>query len=125
MNEHDTRFDEAMRDLHREALAAVSPATRQRLRAARTGAARPRHGGAWALGASVAAVAALAIGLQLGPLPAGRGPATAAPPSATAARGAAPSTPVADAGDVATLDENPDLYLWLASNDADLIALEN
>lgn len=124
MNEHDTRFDEAMRDLHRQALAAVSPATRQRLRTARTGAARPRHGGAWALGASVATVAALAIALQLGPLPL-RGPATASPPGATAAGGAAPSTPVADAGDVATLDENPDLYLWLASSDADLVALEN
>ncbi|WP_119717428.1 hypothetical protein [Cognatilysobacter tabacisoli] len=124
MNEQDTRFDEAMRDLHRQALGAVSPATRQRLRAARSGAARPRHGGAWALGASVAAVAALAIALQLGRLPE-RGPATATPPGATAARGAAPSTPVTDAGDVATLDENPDLYLWLASSDADLVALEN
>ena len=122
MNEHDTRFDDAMRDLHRQALDAVTPATRQRLRAARTVAtARRAHGGAWAVGASVAAVAALANGLQMGPL---QRPAPATDPSAVAAGSTLPSTARVDESSVATLDENPDLYLWLASSDADLVALE-
>lgn len=122
MNDHDTRFDDAMRGLHRQALGAVTPATRQRLRAGRTGTARRRHGGAWALGASVAAVAALAIGLQL------RSPQPYAPGAAStvaAATSAPASAGAVDATAVATLDENPDLYLWLASSDADLVALEN
>lgn len=123
MNEHDTRFDDAMRLLHRQALDAVTPATRQRLRAARTSApARRARGSAWALGASVAAVASLAVGLQMGPL---QRPAPATDPGAVAAGSTLPSTALVDENSVATLDENPDLYLWLASSDADLVALEH
>ena len=64
---------------------------------------------------------ALAIGLQMGPL---QRPAPATDPSAVAAGSTLPSTALVDESSVATLDENPDLYLWLASSDADLVALE-
>lgn len=109
--EHDGAFDRAMRDLHAQALLQVSPRTRERLHAARAAARRPAPGRGlrWALATGLAAVFALAIGLQW------RGPSSAAPE-----RTAAIEAPGYDA--VATLDENPDLYLWLASNDDTLPA---
>lgn len=113
-NRHDDdSFDAAMRDLHAQALMQVSPQTRNRLRAARTAAAQraPVRGFGWVLASGFAAVFALAIGLQW------QGPSGVSAP-----------TPVADSDTVdyvidgmdtavATLDENPDFYLWLASND--------
>lgn len=111
----DERFDQAMRALHAQALDRVSPATRARLRVARHAAARPagarepRRGLRWLLASGTAAVFALVIGLQLRPQDA---PPAAVPAVATTA--AAPSIDVDTA--IATLDENPDLYLWLASN---------
>ncbi|MEI2454109.1 hypothetical protein ABU614_11950 [Lysobacter firmicutimachus] len=114
-DERDARFDEAMRALHRQALDRVEPATRARLRSIRndTAHARARRGGllGWALASGSVAAVALALGLQfVGP----------APPAPTASAPAlAEQTPAigydADTS-VAALDENPDLYLWLASN---------
>ena len=107
-NAHDDAFDRAMRGLHAQALTQVSARTRTRLRAARTAAIEvaPARGLRWAVASGFAAILALAIGLQWwGP------PSTGQAPTATAAIDAA------DYGAVATLDENPDLYLWLASND--------
>ena len=112
-HDHDDTFDRAMRDLHAQALTQVSPRSRARLRAARTAATHraPTRGLRWALATGLLAVFALAIGLQW------RGPSsTANLPTQTAAIDAA------DFGAVATLDENPDLYLWLASNDDNLPA---
>lgn len=112
----DARFDAAMRQLHGTAVDRVSGRTRLQLqqRPQSAPAARPepsRFG--WPLATSFAAVLALMVGLQLRHDPA---PLPAAPAVTT----------VADSGediDIA-LDENPDLYLWLASNDAYALAME-
>jgi hypothetical protein len=111
----DARFDAAMRQLHESAVDRVSGRTRLQLQQAprmepATSPARP-HRFAWPLAASFAAVLALMVGMQLWNEPA---PAPAAP--ATVAD--------TDADIDAVLDENPDLYLWLASNDAYALAME-
>jgi hypothetical protein len=112
----DARFDQAMRALHAQALEQVSPATRARLRVARhatartTGARESRRGFGWVLASGSAAVFALVIGLQLRPQQPPVAPATA-----VATTAAAPASLDVDTA-FATLDENPDLYLWLASN---------
>ena len=134
MSTHDDRFDNAMRDLHAQAVSQVSSATRARLRVARHAAARPsterepRRGFHWVLGSGLAAVFAIAIGLQLGPSPM-RPAQTPAPTISTPVAMASTSTPrhttAFDAGTaIAALDENPDLYLWLASNDDAVPSLE-
>lgn len=118
-------FDQAMRRLHVQAVDQVSPSTRARLRVARqaattpAGARAPRRGLGWVLASGVAAVFVLAIGLHLRPLP--QAPAVAVAP--TAATTAAATSYDADTA-VAVLDENPDLYLWLASNDDAVPTLE-
>jgi len=127
-NDHDTRdrdarFDAAMRQLHATAVDRVSGRTRLRLQqlpnATRAAAPARRHVGWRPLAASFAAVLALMVGVQLWnapePAPPGQAPA---PPASTAT--------VADATDDidTVLDENPDLYLWLASNDAYALAME-
>ena len=132
MNTNDDRFDHAMRDLHAQAVSQVSSATRARLRVARHAAARPSgareprrwlgtNAGNWVLGSGLAAVFAVAIGLQLRPAqtPA---PAKGAPPAIASATSSPPSFDADTA--VAALDENPDLYLWLASNDDAVPSLE-
>lgn len=108
-HERDHAFDQAMRRLHAQAVEQVSPATRARLRTARHASAEaaraPHRGWVWASGA--VAVFALAIGLRLhAPAPVVETPAVAAVESSYDADSA-----------IASLDENPDLYLWLASND--------
>ena len=110
---HDDTFDRAMRELHTRALTQVSPRTRARLRDARMAATQhaPTRGLRWVLATGFVAVFALAIGLQW------RGPSsTTDAPTQTAARDAQ------DYGAIAALDESPDLYLWLASNDDTLPA---
>ncbi|MDI9238968.1 hypothetical protein QLQ15_08570 [Lysobacter sp. LF1] len=117
----DERFDQAMRALHTQAVSQVSSATRARLRVARHAAATPagerapRRGFGWVLASGFAAVFALAIGLQLRP--------TITPDAAPAAVATAPNAYDADTA-VAMLDESPDLYLWLASNDDAMPTLE-
>jgi len=113
---HDDRFDAALRACHRNAIGQVSPRVQaqlqQRLRAtvapART---RARHP-AW--GVAVACSLALVVAFGM------RWNATSDTPAA------APS--LAGSGDngelVATLDEAPDLYVWLASDDANDILSE-
>lgn len=113
-DERDARFDAAMRALHRQALERVEPATRARLRSIRGEAARApvRRGGllGWALASGGAAAVALALGLQFAAGPAPQAPASAPTPAELPAAGYDADTAVA------ALDENPDLYLWLASN---------
>jgi len=129
MSTQDDRFDNAMRELHAQAVSQVSSATRARLRVARHAAARPdeqresRRGFNWVLGSGLAAVFAIAIGLQLRPAQTPV-PATSAP--AAIASAVTPATPTAFDADtaVAALDENPDLYLWLASNGDAVASLE-
>ena len=115
----DARFDAAMRQLHQSAVDRVSGRTRLQLQqAARTTSAaspaRP-HRLAWPLATSFAAALALMVGLQLWNEPA----PTPATPAAVAV-----SNADADAEIDVVLDENPDLYLWLASNDAYALAME-
>ena len=120
MNEHardDARFDAQARAAHARALEALSPRVRaqlqQRRRAALAGRApslgHRRHGWAW-LGAP-----ALALALAFAaPWRTAHEPAVAQPALAGAAGNAAP----------ATLEQDPDFYLWLASSDAIALASE-
>ena len=125
------RFDEALRARHAASLDALSPRTRAQLqrrrRAALAGQARDTGAPAWRLAwpiAATCAIGAVVLGLQI------RGLETPAPTQvATASTVATPATiaavPPVDAGaiDDATLEEAPDLYVWLASDDA-LLAME-
>ncbi|MEP6908701.1 MAG: hypothetical protein ABI858_12090 [Pseudoxanthomonas sp.] len=112
-------FDRDMRQLHAAAVAHVSPLTLSRLRAARHSAqTAPSRGHAWRWMAATAfsAVLAVALGVQFMP---GTGTRPGAPPTVAAAG--------KDAGDndtLASLDESPDLYMWLASSEAELLAME-
>ena len=116
---HNDEFDRAMRAVHRQAVANVSPQVRRRLRLVReqapSGQLRPRLG--WPIASALAAALVLAIALPL------RTPDGAPPPSALARTEGTPAAaapieaPIEPAALVA-LDESPEFYLWLASNDA-------
>lgn len=117
----DTRFDASMRQRHAVAVARPSARTRaqlqQRLRAAMAGQPAPATGlqrRGWPLAAAFAAVLAVVVSLQLRPQ------STPQPVAPTV-----DSAIVADDAALDTMfDENPDFYLWLASTDADTLALE-
>lgn len=138
MNMHDDNaFDAALRRLHAQALDSTSARTRaqlqQRHRAAFAAGGPAQHPRryAWPLLATAAAAAmALAV---IGVVPPGRdaSPQTARPAAAigddaglralavlddTSFQNSPPGEPI--------LDESPDLYLWLASNDAGASATE-
>lgn len=116
----DLAFDRVAQRHHADALAAMSPRTLARLRATRhaaTSAHPTRRGLGWLLASGVAAVLALAIAVQLQ-----RAPVESTAPLQAAATAADGELDPAFANDeyrslVAGLDENPDLYLWLAAND--------
>lgn len=110
-------FDRDMRQLHATAVTHISPQTLARLRAARHGAqVAPQRGHAWRwISASAfSAVLAVAIGVQFLP--------RSVPVPITETTLAATGNDYSD--NVAVLDENPDLYLWLASSEADPLAME-
>lgn len=110
-------FDRDMRKLHSAAVNHVSPQTLARLRAARHAAQtapRPGHAWRWIAASAFSAVLAVAIGMQFLPQSA---PVPTAQPMASNASGDYNSS-------VPTLDENPDLYLWLASAEAEPLAME-
>ena len=120
----DERFDARIRQAHADAVSHLSARTRLQLQL-RRGAATTRRkpaatrSFAWPL-AAVCAVGALAIGLQLRQP---ESPETVpAPDPARALATAAPDAGVADAW--TALDESPDLYLWLESDDAAMLAME-
>jgi anti-sigma-K factor RskA len=115
---NDDSFDQALRRQHAIAVARISPQVRaqlaQRRNAALRGETARRGNGMRYAAASFAAVCALAIGLQFGLAPNRTTPAT--PPGiASIATGAADTT---------MLDEDPEFYAWLASSDAQLVAME-
>lgn len=128
MDTPDTRnasFDQAARARYTDALEHLSPAVRVRLQQARQAAAQAAPGpgparrpAAWAW-VGTAAVLSLVVGLQLRQAPVGHGPAV---PRATPLADSRPAQAVDDevASMLATLDENPDFYLWLAANDSAL-----
>ena len=114
----DRRVDEVARRLHADSLTTLSPQTLSRLRAARQASATVasgRHWLAWTLASTSAAIIALAIGMQLQVRP------SDAPPPKIAATAPIEELDAAGLGDEyrslsASLDENPEFYLWLASN---------
>ena len=115
------------RRLHQAALAQVSPQTLMRLRAARHQAATqaPSAGRArtwrWLTATAFSAVLAVGVGLQWLP----RTPHTGAP-ATTMAVARTDNDLSADAlGVSSAFDEDPDLYLWLASADAQPLAMES
>ena len=110
----DAHFDTAMRQLHASAVDRVSGRTRLQLQQQPRAAASPiprRFG--WPLATAATAALAVMVGVQLW-----NEPAPEAAPAATVAGTSA------DADIDAVLEENPDLYLWLASNDAYALAME-
>ena len=124
MNTGIDDFDARIRQAHADAVAHLSGRTHLALQLRRGPAASGRTTGpsrsfAWPL-AAACAVAALAIGVQL------RQPEAPGPvPAPAAERPVAAAAQDVDAGDAYTaLDESPDLYLWLASDDAAMFAME-
>lgn len=112
----DAAFDAELRALHRTSLRQLSPATLAKLRAARASAQAapaPRRW-PWVTATAFSGLLALGLGLQFMTAPQGPGPQAAA---ASAGSGA-----TENAGEL--LDENPDLYLWLASSEAQPLAME-
>lgn len=119
-------IDAQARRLHQASLAHVSPQTLMRLRTARHEAGR--HATAdrartWRWLTATAFSAVLAVGLGLQWLP--RTPSVPAP-TTVAADSPSAGDPIADELGVASaFDEDPDLYLWLASADAQPLAMES
>lgn len=125
----DDRFDARIRQAHADAVSHLSARTRLQLQlrrgaaTARAASARSPAGSrsiAWPL-AAACAVAALAIALQLRqPESPGTVPM---PEPARPIAAAVPDAGIADAW--TALDESPDLYLWLESDDAAMLAMES
>lgn len=119
IEDDNAAFDRGMRQLHATAVAQVSPQTLARLRAVRHAAqTTPKRGHAWRWIAATAfsAVLAVALGVQFLPQ-SGTVPATQ------------PTVATMDDDDaygdsLAALDESPDLYMWLASSEAEPLAME-
>lgn len=113
-------FDRDMRQLHATAVTQLSPQTLARLRSARQQAhtATPRRGHVWrwATATAFTAVLAVTLGLQLLPKPASL-------PAAQPVVAVVGNDDVY-ADTVSALDENPDLYMWLASSEAEPLAME-
>lgn len=119
------RFDRQARRLHQAALAQVSPQTLMRLRSARHEAQRDARAGGhrtwrWLTATAFSAVLAVGLGLQWLPHAPDTPAATASAPSLAQADGDAGE----ELGVSGALDEDPDLYLWLASADAQPLAME-
>lgn len=114
---HDNTFDAAVRAHHDASLQHLSPRVRaqlvQRRNAALRGGSVHRGHGIRYAAAGFAALCALAIGLQFGSMPA---PTTTAPITSNVAAAVAPVTTM--------LDEDPEFYAWLASSDAQQVAME-
>lgn len=128
----DDRFDRAMRELHRESLAQLRPDTLQRLRTARAAAGdAPARRFGWPLASAVAAMFVLAVALPLLRPPGGPSaqaprnePSRPAPAIERMPQPAAPALPDGEPVMLAALEESPDFYLWLASNDVGPAVLE-
>ena len=128
---HADDFDDAMRLRYAQATMQLSPRTRtqlhNRLRTALAGNIHEKHGHrpAWLLATACSLAVVFGFGMQWR---AGneKPPASMQPVTVVAAQGAAVAgRRKANGGElVATLDESPDLYLWLASDDAKTFTTE-
>ena len=111
-------FDHGLKQLHAAAVSHLSPQTLVRLRAARHAAAQaaPRrsHAWRWLAASAFSAVLAMVVGVRF----------LSPPQSPPSMQPVATSSTDNDAGNVATLEDSPDLYLWLASQDAATLAME-
>ena len=116
-NEH---LDRRLRALHADAIDQVSAATMAQLHRRRQDAlaGKAPRGFGWPVPAAIAATLAVAIGLGLGL--GSLEPAAPGQPPAVVAQGDADALEDALDG----LDQNPDFYAWLASSDAELLAME-
>lgn len=118
IDKQDT-FDHDMQQLHAAAVSHLSPQTLARLRAARHGLAESTpqrgHSWRWITASAFSAVLAVAIGVQF--LPHSQTPPNVQPVATTEVEDTYESS-------TAALDESPDLYLWLASQDAATLAME-
>ncbi|MDQ3617892.1 MAG: hypothetical protein M3374_04110 [Pseudomonadota bacterium] len=108
-------FDLAMRQRYAESLSRLPSNTHAWLRTARHAAALQAPasagiGAGWKWASAVATVFGLALGLQLFNAP------TPIEPAPAASAIAVTDTPYDAESAVAVLDENPDMYLWLAAN---------
>lgn len=117
------RLDQAARAAHADALAQVSAATmaqlHRRRHAALAGTA-PRWRWRWPLpAAALASLLVVAAGLGVGLRMDAGTPATQEVPAVAAAGAEAGIETVLD-----DLDQTPEFYVWLASGEADLIAME-
>jgi len=124
----DDRFDASIRAAHADALDHLSPRTRaqlqQRRRAALAGTPTraPANPFRFVLPLAAAfAVGAVAIGVGLRSQPE---TTNATAPRVASVTPAPAATTTTDDTAYATLEENPDLYLWLASEDAATLAME-
>ena len=123
----DDTFDASLRARHAAALERLSPRVQaqlaQRRNAALRGhAARSRGHGFRYAATGLAAACALALGLHFSavPTPTPRAAAVVAAPTP------APAGNAGNAGNAGStmLDEDPDFYAWLASSDAQRVAME-
>jgi hypothetical protein len=131
-DDSQNRLDRQARQWHAAALEELSPATLARLRSARHAAqtdARPARGlhgyGRWLAATAFTAVLAVGIGVRL--LPWGESPRPIEMPTVPVASNGDASTNEYSAANYSSanvLDEDPDLYLWLASADAPPLAME-
>ena len=109
---HPDQFDAQARQWHADSLQSLSPATLSRLRAARHASSQPqRHTRRWLLGSLGSATLAIALvfGLQLH---------QPSPPASGMSTSTAAATAFALDDDADLLDQNPDLYVWLGSDNS-------
>ena len=119
MNRNEDAFDVRLRDTWRIAVDAVPPTLAWRLRPARTRVRTQRAPVRWPLGAAFAAAAVIALAIGLRPH------AARAPDSTSVVATATTSGSDASTDDItAALDRSPDFYAWLASPDAEQLAME-
>ena len=109
----DKDFDARLRETWRTAIDAVPPTVARRLRPAVRETRAPSR---WPLGAAFAAAAVIALAIGLRSHPAGAPPATPAATVAVSGGNADDATVL--------LARNPDFYAWLASPDAEQLAVE-
>lgn len=120
----DVRFDEALRRQHATAVERLSPRVRAQLAQRRNAVLRgeraaPARAGLRYAAVGFAALCALAIGVQFGITPTPINPATSTRIASV------PTTTITNTNTNTTmLDEDPEFYAWLASADAQQIAME-